>query len=115
MYHFRFACLLLFVIMSTGLISAKTPTVLPNILDLGHALNEASMAWDPKAGFAFTKKLARYMVPPNNTWYAANELATPEHIGTHLDAPYHFNESGWTVAQIPVEHLIAEGILSGVI
>lgn len=29
-----------------------------------------------------------------------------EHGGTHLDAPIHFNVNGWTVDQIPLEHLV---------
>ncbi|KAI5740414.1 hypothetical protein M8J76_003590 [Diaphorina citri] len=81
-----------------------------HVIDLGHKLEESSIAWDLKSGFYYTKKIGRYSVPPNNTWYAANEFMTPEHIGTHLDAPYHFNEKGWTVEQIPVEHLMVQGI-----
>ena len=29
-----------------------------------------------------------------------------EHIGTHMDAPYHFNPQGWTTEQIPLENLV---------
>ena len=29
-----------------------------------------------------------------------------EHIGTHMDAPYHFNPEGWTTEQIPLENLV---------
>uniref|UniRef100_A0A8D8UUN6 Kynurenine formamidase n=1 Tax=Cacopsylla melanoneura TaxID=428564 RepID=A0A8D8UUN6_9HEMI len=83
---------------------------LTQIIDLGHPLDENSIAWDPKSGFYFTKKIGLFSVPPNNSWYAANELQTPEHIGTHLDAPYHFNQHGWTVNQIPVDRLMVGGI-----
>ena len=29
-----------------------------------------------------------------------------EHTGTHIDSPFHFSESGWTVDLIPVENLV---------
>jgi len=33
-----------------------------------------------------------------------------EHFGTHLDAPAHFANGGWSVEQIPVERLYRPGI-----
>lgn len=42
--------------------------------------------------------------------YSANEFCTGEHVGTHLDAPYHFNKNGETVEQIPITKLIAKGL-----
>ena len=35
------------------------------------------------------------------------ELTLNEHTGTHIDAPLHFSADGQSVAQIPVENLIA--------
>ena len=29
-----------------------------------------------------------------------------EHVGTHMDAPYHFYSKGWTTDQIPLENLV---------
>ena len=37
------------------------------------------------------------------------KIETVEHAGTHMDAPSHFYEQGWTIADIPVERLIANG------
>jgi kynurenine formamidase len=39
-------------------------------------------------------------------WYADNRFCSVEHIGTHLDAPYHFAEHGQTAGEIPVSRLI---------
>ncbi|WP_078861807.1 cyclase family protein [Streptomyces sp. NRRL F-5123] len=39
--------------------------------------------------------------------YNAFELTFNEHIGTHIDAPAHFDDSGLTVAEIPPETLVA--------
>lgn len=46
---------------------------------------------------------------PNGVWYSANDFATAEHCGTHLDAPYHFNKNGRKVADIPLDRLITKG------
>jgi kynurenine formamidase len=29
-----------------------------------------------------------------------------EHTGTHMDAPFHFSENGWTADQVPAENLV---------
>ena len=44
-------------------------------------------------------------------FYAANSLSTPEHGGTHLDAPRHFSETGRTTEQIPLEQLVAPAVV----
>jgi kynurenine formamidase len=35
------------------------------------------------------------------------ELRINEHTGTHMDAPLHFSEDGQSVAEVPVENLVA--------
>ena len=39
----------------------------------------------------------------------SNALCTPEHGGTHLDAPSHFAKGGLTADQIPVRQLVSPG------
>ena len=29
-----------------------------------------------------------------------------EHGGTHMDAPYHMNKTGWSVEEIPLDRLL---------
>jgi kynurenine formamidase len=48
---------------------------------------------------------------PGGYFYSANAFCTPEHGGTHLDAPIHFSASGQTLEQIPVEQLIAPAVV----
>ena len=42
---------------------------------------------------------------------AVQDFCAPEHGGTHLDAPIHFDKDGWTVDQIPVERLIGPAVV----
>ena len=44
-------------------------------------------------------------------FYAAASLATPEHGGTHLDAPIHFGEGRRTTDQIPLDQLVGPGVV----
>ena len=45
------------------------------------------------------------------TPHMLSRLEILTHIGTHIDAPCHFLESGgWTVEQIPLEHTIGKGV-----
>ena len=46
------------------------------------------------------------------TPHMLSRLEILTHIGTHIDAPCHFLESGgWTVEQIPLEHTIGRGVV----
>ncbi len=37
--------------------------------------------------------------------FNVSDIVTGTHIGTHIDPPFHFIESGYTVDQIPLDHL----------
>ena len=56
-------------------------------------------------------RVAREGQTEGGYFYSANTLSTPEHGGTHLDAPFHFSESGRTTEQIPLEQLIAPAVV----
>jgi kynurenine formamidase len=38
--------------------------------------------------------------------YADGQFTTPEHYGTHMDAPSHFYQNGQTIDQLPANKLI---------
>jgi len=44
-------------------------------------------------------------------WYSSYNYGGSEHVGTHLDAPFHFAEGKWTTEQIPLEKTIGPGIV----
>ncbi len=45
-----------------------------------------------------------------NRW-EANNFASAEHMGTHIDAPVHINPEGKPLDQIPLEDLLAPLII----
>lgn len=44
-------------------------------------------------------------------WYSSYNYGGSEHVGTHLDAPFHFAEGKWTAEQIPLEKTIGPGVV----
>jgi len=76
------------------------------MVDLTHTLDSTTVYW-PTSPVGFSLDRLAYGVTPGGWFYSANAFATAEHGGTHLDAPIHFDSTGWTMAEIPVTQLIA--------
>jgi len=80
------------------------------VVDLSHAFDEKTIYWPTSpSNFKLTK--LSYGETPGGYFYAANSFCTPEHGGTHLDAPVHFSQRGKTADQIPLRQLIAPGVV----
>ena len=72
------------------------------IVDLSHAYGPKTLYW-PTAPSKFVLKQEAFGKTEGGWFYSANTLCTPEHGGTHLDAPMHFSETGWSAERIPLE------------
>jgi kynurenine formamidase len=44
-------------------------------------------------------------------WYSSYNYGGSEHVGTHLDAPFHFAEGKWTTEQIPLSRTIGPAVV----
>ena len=80
------------------------------MVDLSHAYGPSTVFW-PTSPTKFELEKLAYGKTEAGYFYAANSLRTPEHGGTHLDAPIHFAERGQTNEQIPLEQLIAPAVV----
>ncbi len=80
------------------------------ILDLTYPFDEKTIYW-PTAPSRFELKKLTYGETEAGYFYAANSFCTPEHGGTHVDAPIHFSKNGRTVDQIPLRQLIAPAVV----
>jgi kynurenine formamidase len=80
------------------------------IVDLSHAYGPNTVYW-PTSPTKFKLEKLASGVTEGGYFYAANTLCTPEHGGTHLDAPKHFFENGWTTDQIPLDRLFAAAVV----
>ncbi len=80
------------------------------LVDLTHPFNSQTIYW-PTSTTAFQlQELARGHTD-GGFFYAANAFCSPEHGGTHLDAPIHFGENRYTSEQIPLERLVAPAVV----
>ena len=73
-------------------------------IDLTYALDDQSPFWpegSPHSPFHATTA-ATYQ----HDGYYARSLQLPEHIGTHMDAPLHFDPHGKSLDQIPLQSLL---------
>ncbi len=80
------------------------------LVDLTHSFDEKTIYW-PNAPSNFQLHRLSFGKTEAGFFYAANSFCTPEHGGTHLDAPIHFAEGRRTLDQIPVEQLIGPAVV----
>jgi kynurenine formamidase len=78
-------------------------------VDLTHPFDEQTIYWPTEPGFQLQKGPAGKTA--KGYFYAANRFASAEHGGTHLDAPYHFNQDGRTVDKLPLKRLIGTAVV----
>lgn len=80
------------------------------VVDLTHPFNARTLYW-PTSPSAFELEVLSHGHTEGGWFYSANAFSSPEHGGTHLDAPIHFAEGRHTVEQIPLERLIASAVV----
>lgn len=80
------------------------------LVDLTHAFSPGTLYWPTSPGGFELQELA-YGQTPGGWFYSSYAFASPEHGGTHLDAPIHFAAGANTNEQIPLEQLIAPAVV----
>lgn len=75
-------------------------------IDLSHTYDQSTLFW-PTSPIAFEHNELAYGPSGNGYFYSAYTFATPEHGGTHLDAPIHFSEGAKTVDELPISDFYA--------
>src|SRR5690606_36181263 len=105
------------LLLVASLLTAASPlpaqTIDPataRIVDLTHPMDERTLYW-PTSPSAFELKELSYGRPEGGYFYSSYAFCTPEHGGTHLDAPIHFAEGGRTAGEIPVSQLVGPAVV----
>lgn len=80
------------------------------IVDLSHAYNSDTLYW-PTSPSKFQKTELAFGETADGYFYAAFSISTPEHGGTHLDAPLHFAADGYPTDRIPLRDLIGNAVV----
>ncbi|HMQ32056.1 MAG TPA: cyclase family protein [Chloroflexaceae bacterium] len=77
-------------------------TTFSNVADLTHVLGTQFPSFSGQPAFRIEQAVSF----EEDGYYGSN-ISYWEHIGTHMDAPVHFNRDGLFVDQLPIESLIA--------
>jgi D-alanyl-D-alanine dipeptidase/kynurenine formamidase len=80
------------------------------VVDLTYTFDATTLYW-PTSPSAFELTRLSFGRVEGGWFYASNSFCAPEHGGTHLDAPIHFAEHGWTTEQIPLRRLMAPAVV----
>lgn len=80
------------------------------VFDLSHIYDETTLYW-PTSPSRFERTVLAHGPTEAGYFYSAGAVATPEHGGTHLDAPIHFAAEGRTADEIPLERLIGAAVV----
>ena len=80
------------------------------VMDLTHAFDQRTLYW-PTSPSRFELKTLHRGPTDASFFYSAYALCTPEHGGTHLDAPVHFAEGRQSADQIPLDRLMGPTVV----
>ena len=79
-------------------------------IDLSYAFDSTTLYW-PNNPDGFQHRVDAEGVTDLGYYYSSYTILTPEHGGTHLDAPIHFYEKGETVDQLALSKLTGEAVV----
>ena len=79
------------------------------LVDLTYPFSAETHHW-PTAKPFYLEKVSEGRTP-GGFWYSSYNYGGSEHVGTHLDAPFHFAEGKWTTEQIPLSRTIGSAVV----
>ncbi len=79
-------------------------------VDLTHTYDQTTLYW-PNNTKGFEHHEEYKGITPGDYFYSSYSISTPEHGGTHLDAPIHFSEKGLTLDLIPIDSLVGTAVV----
>ena len=79
------------------------------IVDLTYPFSEQTQHWPTAQPFKLDKQTEE--MTPEGHWYAAYNYSSAEHVGTHMDAPFHFARGKWTADQVPLSRTVGSGVV----
>jgi kynurenine formamidase len=80
------------------------------VVDLTHTYDETTLYW-PTSPSAFEMKTLADGTTPGGFYYSSYAFCTPEHGGTHLDAPVHFAKGGAAMGDLPLAQLVSPAVV----
>jgi kynurenine formamidase len=84
------------------------------LIDLTHEFSDQTIYW-PNNPSGFELDTQFNGITAGGYYYSSNVYCTPEHGGTHMDAPVHFAKGKWSLAEIPVDRLTGSAIVVDIV
>lgn len=81
-----------------------------NWIDLTYTYDSTTLYW-PNNPTGFVHTTDAEGKTPLGYYYSSYSICTPEHGGTHLDAPIHFAENRLTLDQLPLSSLTGDAVV----
>jgi len=75
-------------------------------IDLSYTLSESDKSIWPGNPTIKLETVYEGTDNPAGCFISMFNLSMSEHVGTHMDAPYHFNPTGWKTDEIPLDVLV---------
>ncbi len=80
------------------------------LVDLSYSYSDETLYW-PTSPSKFEKQELAFGQSEGGWFYSSYSICTPEHGGTHLDAPLHFAQGGLATDEIPLDRLFAPAVV----
>lgn len=108
--HIWFACSIVMLVSCNR--KEKKGSTWPDVkwVDLSYTFDSSTLYW-PNNPTGFVHTTDAEGVTPLGYYYSSYTLVTPEHGGTHLDAPVHFASGHYTVEQLPLTSLTGPAVV----
>ena len=100
-----FICAVGAVLMASSLLAIDEK----KLVDMTYPFSAETLHW-PTAK-PFNLETVNEGRTPQGFWYSSYNYGGSEHVGTHLDAPFHFAEGKWTTEKIPLAQTIGAGVV----
>lgn len=85
--------------------AGPVPAVDPSkVLDLTYTFDAQTVYWPTEK--PFDHAFERHGTTAGGYFYSSAKFSAAEHGGTHMDAPYHFNQHGMTADRVPLLNCI---------
>ena len=91
-----------------GLVCTANAIDEKKLIDMTYAFASDTLHWPTAKPFQLDKVAEGRT--PQGYWYSSYNYSGSEHVGTHLDAPFHFAEGRWTTEQIPLGKTIGPAV-----
>jgi kynurenine formamidase len=79
------------------------------LVDMTYPFAQDTLHWPTAKPFTLEK--VHEGITSGGFWYASYNYGGSEHVGTHLDAPFHFAQGKWTTEQIPLGRTIGPAVI----